>query len=121
MHPAITINGQVFNGDYLNTNELFKLICSKLQHRPVACQSFGLADEKKKIMEDYEKEWGADGSIERAVINLDMLKENQRKGEEQKSIHDRKTTKLDLAIVLIVFICATAGAFYYKNYREKTA
>lgn len=32
--PSITVNGELFQGDYTNTNELFKMICSKIEDRP---------------------------------------------------------------------------------------
>lgn len=47
--PSITINGEVFEGDFKNTNELFKIICSKIQDRPEACKAKGLSDDKERI------------------------------------------------------------------------
>lgn len=58
--PSITVNGEVFRGDYKKANELFKLICSKIQSRfrPDECKTYGISNEKEKIMEEYEKQWG---------------------------------------------------------------
>ena len=46
LHPSITVNGEKFEGDYRNTNELFKMICSKLDNRPEACKMMGLTYKK---------------------------------------------------------------------------
>lgn len=67
----------MFAGDYKKTNELFKLICSKLQSnvRPEACKGYGISNEKEKIIEEYNKQWGEKGSMERSIINYDHVKE----------------------------------------------
>lgn len=75
LHPSITVNGEKFEGDYTNTNELFKMICSKLEDRPDLCKAMGLSYTKELIKKEYENEYGEEGSVERAVITFDRIKE----------------------------------------------
>lgn len=63
------------SGQVPDSNQLFKLICSKLRDRPEACKATGIAFRKEQIQEEYEQEWGSQGSVERAVITLDKIKE----------------------------------------------
>lgn len=90
-----------------------------IEDRPDECKEFGLAHEKDRIKEDYYKEWGEQGSAEHAVIVIDSLKENQKKEQESLDVHERTTTKMDLTLLIVFFILATVGAFYYRNRREK--
>ena len=75
--PCISVNGECIHveGPAPDTNELFKHICSKLRDRPEACKEMGIAFKKEQIKKEYEKEWGEDGSVERAVITLDKIKD----------------------------------------------
>jgi len=73
--PSISVNGETYTGDYKNMNELFKFICSKMRHRPDSCKGYGIKNEKDKILEEYHKEYGKDGSFERSVIVYDKVKE----------------------------------------------
>lgn len=50
LFPSITINGEVFAGNYRDTNAIFKTICAKLETRPEECKRIGLAYEKEKIL-----------------------------------------------------------------------
>lgn len=120
LHPSITVNGEKFEGDYRDINELFKMICSKLEDRPDECSAMGLAYKKKEIKEEYENEFGEEGSVERAVITFDRIKEKQQKDQDEKAVHERTTTKSDLVIVLLVFSIATGIVFYCKNYKDKS-
>lgn len=119
LHPSITVNGENFVGNYRNTNELFKKICSKIKDRPEECKEKGLAEEKDRIKKEYQQTWGDKGSPERAVITFDKIKEEQKKEQDAKAIHARTTRKLDLVLVIIALSIATAAVFYWKNYREK--
>lgn len=58
LHPSITINGENFDGDHRNMNELFKIICGKLEERPQECKDTGLNFLKKAIFRDYVNEYG---------------------------------------------------------------
>jgi len=75
MHPSITVNGEKFEGDHRNTNELFKYICSKLNDRPEECKTTGLAYKKALIKEEYINEYGEEGTVERAVTTFDRIKD----------------------------------------------
>ena len=119
LHPSITVNGEMFEGNYQDTNEIFKMICSKLQERPEECKQMGLAYKKDEIMTEYNNEFGENGSVERAVITFDRIKEKQQLDQDRKKFHDRTSTKTDLVIVLICFSLATGLVFYFKNYRDK--
>ena len=71
----ITINGEPYKGNYRNTDELFTLICSKLDNRPEECALGGIVNKKQKMREEYEKEWGKEGTPERAIIIMEKLKD----------------------------------------------
>jgi hypothetical protein len=36
-HPSISINNHTFRGDYDDSNQLFKAICSTMLERPTVC------------------------------------------------------------------------------------
>jgi hypothetical protein len=48
--PSISINNHTFRGDYLDTNELFKAICSTMYNRPPICSTVNLAEELEDIV-----------------------------------------------------------------------
>ena len=75
LHPSITVNGDKFEGNYQDTNELFKMICSKLEKRPEMCKHLGLANKKEKMQTAYNNEFGESGTMERAVITFDRIKD----------------------------------------------
>lgn len=118
-HPMITINGDPYKGNYMHTDELFSLICSRLQNRPEACTTGGLIAKKKKIREEFEAEWGEDGSPERAAIVIEKLKEAVVAKQGKAGVTDRNSTKLDLTLLLVFFVLATVACFLVKNYRDK--
>jgi hypothetical protein len=44
-HPSISINNHTFRGEYDNSNDLFKSICSVMLDRPDICSTFSLVDD----------------------------------------------------------------------------
>ena len=61
-------------------------MCSKLRDRPAACKDTGIAFKKEQIQKEYEQEWGAEGTVERAVITLDKIKEKQKQDQDDMAI-----------------------------------
>lgn len=117
--PSITVNGETFTGDYNNMNELFKLVCSKMIHRPDSCKGYGIKNEKEKILEEYHKEFGEKDSFERSVITYDKVKAKYEKHQENMEFKQRTTTKTDLVIVLVLFALITGVVVYCRNRMDK--
>jgi hypothetical protein len=119
--PCISVNGECHqvSGPAPDTNQLFKLICSKLRDRPEACKDTGIAFKKGQIKKEYEEEWGAEGTVERAVITLDKIKEKQQQDQDDLAIQDKTTTKAVLLSMILSLILATVCAFYCKNRRDR--
>jgi hypothetical protein len=118
--PSITVNGETFTGDYNNMNELFKLVCSKMRHRPDSCKGYGIKNEKEKILEEYHKKVGEKDSFERSVITYDKVKTEYNKDQEKKEFKQRTTTKADLVIVLVLFALITGAVVYCRNRMDKS-
>lgn len=44
-HPSVSINNHTFRGDYHDSNDLFKSICSVMLDRPDICSTFSLVED----------------------------------------------------------------------------
>lgn len=52
-HPSATINGKTFRGDYSDSNQLFKAICSTIgKDKPEVCRQLNFKDRKSQDERD---------------------------------------------------------------------
>jgi len=50
-HPSISVNNHTFRGEYHDTNDLFKGICSTMTSRPVVCSKTNLIGHKDSTID----------------------------------------------------------------------
>lgn len=52
-HPSATINGKTFRGDYSDSNQLFKAVCSTIgTHKPELCKQLNFKNRKSQDERD---------------------------------------------------------------------
>jgi len=81
-HPTVSINNHTYRGEYDNSNDLFKSICSVMYERPDICSTFSLGNsiptiDGKNVHGDVDKQ---------AAEEFAKRKADQRYREFDKSL-----------------------------------
>lgn len=105
-HPSISINNHTFRGEYDDSNELFKAICSTMLDRPSICSVKTFIDKTSYT----NREQQAIKESERIYNERDM----RLQGMDRRA----KTAEVVLGMVVVVILnCACIS--YFKLYNKK--
>ena len=118
-HPSISINNHTFRGEYDDSNDLFKSMCSVMYDRPDICSTFALGSsipstDGMNIQTEMDKE---------AAEEFARRKADQRYREFDKSLTGMSKRAKGAEIMLgltIVCIINCSCLLFFKMYRCTT-
>jgi len=114
-HPSISVNHHTFRGEYHDSNELFKAICSTMKNRPDICAVTNLNENKANRVE------GIDPSL--TQISPEILeKETYRRyrdHEMQLSGMDRRARMAEVVLGLVIVIILNCACIVYCKLTNK--
>jgi hypothetical protein len=117
-HPTVSINNHTYRGEYDNSNDLFKSICSVMYERPDICSTFSLGNsiptiDGKNVHGDVDKQ---------AAEEFAKRKADQRYREFDKSLTGMSKRAKGAEIMLgltIVCIINCSCLLFFKMYNKK--
>jgi len=116
-HPSATINGKTFRGDYGDSNQMFKSICSTIgKNKPEVCKNLNFKNGKSQDERDnIDKEFD--------IENKDDMKEARKQFNEYESTlvgMEKRAQGAEVILgLVIVFIINCMCVSFCKIHNKK--